>query len=169
MMRIWPLAGLGSALALGACATLQQYEAAGDIRAFLLSIRDTDQAAFEAHIDRPALKEQLRARLEAYAFRRNAGVAALAAQFAGPLVDFAVDQLAQPDVFLAVAEAEGYSPDRPIPSPMMLAPLIRPIDADRACVATKAGGPCVLVFRNEGGTWKLIAFEGDPKMLRLKL
>ena len=56
-----------------------------------------------------------------------------------------------------------------MPSAAFLTPLIKPVDADRACVSEKAGGPCLLVFRKEDGAWKLIAFEGDPKMLKLKL
>lgn len=171
MSRASAAFALAGALSLGACATLQQYEAAGDIHAFLVAIRDGDQATFEAHIDRPALKTQMRARLIGYVLqRKDAGAfGALGAALAGPVADFAVDALAQPQVFLAVAEAEGYSPDQPIPGRAWLAPLIRPIDADRACVTTRAGGPCVLVFRNEGGAWKLIAFEGDLKTLKLKL
>ena len=164
------LAGL-AALSLAACATLQQYEAAGDVRAFLIAIRDGDQAAFDAHIDRPALKEQIRARLISYVMQRKdtGAVAVLGTALAGPLVDYAVDHLAQPQVFLAVAEAEGYSPDQAIPPAIALAPLVRPIDSERACVSNKSGGPCVLVFRHEDGAWKLVAFEGDPKMLKLKL
>ena len=171
MMRALTLLALAGALALGACATLQQYEAAGDIRAFLLAIRDGDQAGFDAHIDRPALKEQVRARVIAYVMQRQdtGGLAVLGAAMAGPIADYAVDHLAQPQVFLAVAEAEGYSPDQPVPSAAFLTPLIKPIDSERACISEKAGGPCVLVFRKEDGAWKLIAFEGDPKMLKLKL
>lgn len=171
MTRPITLIVLAAALSLGACATLQQYEAASDIRAFLLAIRDGDQAGFEAHIDRPALKTQVRERLIAYIMQRQAagGLAVLGAALAGPIADYAVDHLAQPQVFLAVAEAEGYSPDQPVPSAAFLTPLIKPIDADRACVSEKAGGPCVLVFRKEDGAWKLIAFEGDLKMLKLKL
>ena len=171
MTRLLRSLAFAAALSLGACVTLQQYEAANDIRAFLLSIRDTDQAAFDAHIDRPALKEQVRARVIAYVMQRQdtGGLAVFGAALAGPIADYAVDHLAQPQVFLAVAEAEGYSPDQPVPSAAFLTPLIKPIDADRACVSTKAGGPCVLVFRKEDGAWKLIAFEGDPKMLKLKL
>ncbi len=168
--RIAPLVVL-ALLALSACATLQQYEAAGDIRAFLLAVRDTDQAAFDAHIDRPALKAQVRARLIAYVLQRKdtGGLAVFGSAMAGPIADYAVDHLAQPQVFLAVAEAEGYSPDQPVPNAAFLAPLIKPIDGERACISQKAGGPCVLLFRKEDGAWKLIAFEGDPGMLKLKL
>lgn len=169
MKRALTLLTFAVALSLGACATLQQYEAAGDIRAFLLAIRDTDQAAFDAHIDRPALKAQIRERLIAYVMQRRdaGGLAVFGAALAGPIADYAVDHLAQPQVFLAVAEAEGYSPDQPVPNAAFLTPLIKPIDANRACVSQKAGGPCVLVFRKEDEAWKLIAFEGDPKMLKL--
>ena len=83
-------------------------------------------------------------------------------QLAGPLVDFAVDKLAQPEVFLAVAQAEGYSPDKPIPDAMLLARLVKTVDAERACVTAKPGGPCLLVFRNEAGVWKLIASRATP-------
>ena len=51
------------ALSLGACATVQRYDAAGDIHAFLIAIRDNDKAAFDAHVDRPALKAQMHARI----------------------------------------------------------------------------------------------------------
>ena len=40
------------ALALSACATAQRLDAAGDVHALLVSIRDEDQAAFDAHVDR---------------------------------------------------------------------------------------------------------------------
>ena len=171
MTRPLTLLALVTVLMLSACATLEQYDAANDIRAFLLAIRDTDQTAFDAHIDRPALKEQVRARLIAYIMQRQdtGGLAVFGAALAGPIADYAVDHLAQPQVFLAVAEAEGYSPDQPVPSAAFLTPLIKPVDADRACVSEKVGGACVLVFRKEDGAWKLIAFEGDPKMLKLKL
>ena len=28
------------------------------------------------------------------------------------------------------------------------------------CAARSKTGPCILVFKNEGGSWKLIGFEG---------
>ena len=44
------------AAALAACATVPKFEAAGDIHAFLVAIRDGDRESFDAHVDRQALK-----------------------------------------------------------------------------------------------------------------
>ncbi len=168
-MNIRLLIACALALSVSACATLQQYEAANDIRALLISIRDTDQAAFDAHVDKPALKAQLRAVATAEALKRKDQLGALGAVLAGPLVDIIVDRYLRPEVFLAVAEADGYSPDRPIPNAALLTPLIRPLDAEHACVTTKQGGPCAFLFRKEASVWKLVAFQGDPRTLKLNL
>ncbi len=156
------------ALSLGACATVERYDAAGDIHAFLVSIRDNDKAGFDAHVDRPALKAQLRVRVQAGLLKRNDNLAALASMFAGPLVDAAVDQLVQPGVFLAVAEANGYAPSKPLPGRAAIAGALRNLDDGRVCVTVKRDGPCVLDFRNEDGTWRLVAFEGEPGLQKLR-
>lgn len=156
------------ALSLSACATVTRYDAAGDIHAFLVAIRDGDKAGFEAHVDRPALKEQLRARMMADLIKRQDGLGALGAVFAGPLADVAVDQLVQPSVFLAIAEAKGYAPSKLLPGRAALTGALRRLDDDRVCVTTKHDGPCVLDFRDEMGVWRLVAFEGDPGLLKLR-
>ena len=56
-----------AALVLSGCATAQRYDAAADVHALLVSIRDNDKAAFEAHVDRPALKRQIEGRMMAEA------------------------------------------------------------------------------------------------------
>lgn len=167
-MKLHVLLVAFAALSLSACATVERYDAAGDIHAFLVSIRDNDKAGFDAHVDRPALKAQLRTRVQAGLLKRNDNLAALAAVFAGPLVDAAVDQLVQPGVFLSVAEANGYAPSKPLPGRAAIAGALRTLDDGRVCVTVKRGGPCVLDFRNEDGTWRLVAFEGDPSLLKMK-
>jgi hypothetical protein len=160
MRRILALTLLVLTAALAGCATIPRYEAANDIHAFLISIRDGDRATFDQHVDKPALKEQLRARLLTEAGRSSGSLGSLGALVAGPLVDFGVDTLVRPDVFRAVAVEHGYAPDRPIPGVIAIGQFVRPLDGDRACVIAKRDGPCVLMFKNEGGTWKLIGFEG---------
>lgn len=152
---------------IAACGVTAQLGAANDIHAFLIAIRDDDSKAFDAHVDRDALKTQLRARLIADAAKDQSGLAALAAAFSRPLVDVAVDELVQPDVFQAVASYLGYSRATPIPNQIVIAEALKPIDADNVCVTRKHNGPCVLVFRNEAGVWRLVAFEGDAKLLKL--
>jgi hypothetical protein len=156
-MRLIPL--LCAVLLLAGCATVPRYEAANDIHAFLVSIRDADTTGFDQHVDRSALKTQLRSRLLAEG-ADGGGASAVGAFLAGPLVDVAVDALVRPEVFRALAIELGYAPDKPIPSVLAIGALVRPLEGGRACVITRRDGPCVLMFKNEDGAWKLIGFEG---------
>jgi len=158
-----------AALAASACAVTTRIDAAGDVHAFLVSIRDGDRASFDAHIDRPALKEQIRARLMAEAAKRQSkagDLAALSVLLGRPVVDMAADRLIAPDVFRAVAEYFGYSAQTPIPNQLTIAQALRPLDDSHVCVARKKDAPCILIFHNEDGVWRLTSFEGDSKMLR---
>jgi hypothetical protein len=157
------------ALALGACADVERYDAAGDVHALLISIRDDDQAAFDAHIDRRALKRELRERLTAEAIRRTGGdpaIGALAAIAARPLADAATDILVQPEVFRAVADYLGYSRSQPIPGPFVIASALRRIDDEHVCVVDKKRDQCLLVFTQEDQVWRLSGFQGDLGMLK---
>ena len=157
-------AGLAAA-GLTACATAEKFDAAGDIRAFLVSVRDGDKATFDAHVDKPALKAGLKARLLAAAASSH-GVQsreALGALLAGPLVGVAVDALARPEVFRAAAELAGYGPDTHIPGPLVLGQDLQLMPDDRVCALIRHR--CAFVFKREDGVWKLIDFEGDLGLL----
>ncbi len=151
------------------CATVTRYDAASDIGAFLTAVRDGDDAAFEAHVDRPALKDNLKARLLAATARRY-GVESKqtlgALVLAGPLANVAVDGLVRPQVFSAAASLLGYGPETKIPNALVLGHQVKPLDDQRVCVIAK--GQCVFVFRREEGTWRMIAFEGDVGLLDRK-
>ena len=151
------------ALAMTACATVPKFEAAGDIHAFLVAIRDGDRESFDAHVDRPALKTQLKSRLiaEQAESHGTASWQALGAVLAGPLVDVGVDALVQPATFRAVALRLGYAPDQPIPNRLQIDAFLRSIGDGSVCVVTRRDGPCTLVFRNEDGVWRLVGYEGD--------
>ncbi|MFI4976114.1 MAG: hypothetical protein ACHP84_16360 [Caulobacterales bacterium] len=161
-------AALLCALAAG-CATTEQISAAGDVRAFLISIRDDDRAAFDAHVDRPALERQLESRILRRVDTSDHRVAAraLAAVLARPLSQLAGDALLQPQVFRSVAEYYGYKPDMPIPSEFTIAQALRGLPDNRVCAAKSHSGPCLMTFAQEDGVWRLVSFDGDPSMLRL--
>jgi hypothetical protein len=161
LRRLGALAALAAVLTLSACLGPERLTAANDVHAFLLSIRDDDRAAFNAHVDRPALKAQLGARLMDEAAQRGPAYEALAAVFGQTLMDVGVDKLVRPDVFRFVAEQLGYSPDKPIPGPIGIAEALRPIDADHVCVVTRRDGPCLFTFADEDGVWRLTAFNGE--------
>ena len=161
-----PILILAAALTLTACASVQRLGAATDVHALLVSIRDNDQQAFDAHVDRPALKQTIQAMIEQKGAKRYGALASLL----GPgLAQFAGDTLVQPAVFKQVARQYGYSDDTKIPNPLVIASALKPLPDGRVCATKKKDGPCTLVFTKEAGTWKLTGFEGDVKDLHLKL
>jgi len=155
-----------AAASLAACASMQRLDAANDVHALLLAIRDDDQQAFDAHVDRPALKRAIEAKIEQRASKRYGDIASL---LAPGLAEFAGDTLVQPGVFKLVARQYGYSDQARIPGPMAIAGALKPLPDGRVCAVKKKDGPCVLVFTKEQGVWKLTGFEGQISDLRLKL
>ncbi len=165
-MRLRPCLAAALALVASGCATVPRLSAANDIHAFLVAVRNGDREGFDAHVDRGALKTQLRSRVLGETARASGtgSWATLGAALAGPLVDVAVDALVQPAVFRAEAVRLGYDPARPIPSTLALAALVRPVGDGRVCVTTAHGGPCVFDFDDEGGAWRLTGYEGPLKL-----
>ena len=160
------LIAAAAGLSLTACASVERLDAANDVHALLLSIRDDNQQAFDAHVDRPALKRQIQGLIEQKASKRYGGIVAA---LAPGLADFAGDTLVQPDVFRQVARQYGYGDDSKIPNPLVIAQALKTLPDGRVCAVKKKDGPCTLVFTKEAGVWKLTGFEGDVKDLRLKL
>ena len=160
---------LSVSLALANCATTEGLSAAGDVHALLVSIRDNDRAAFDAHVDRKALEAQLQAIMVERAKSADLpdGLKGLSLLVSGPLAKVASKALIRPDVFRAVADYYGYQPQTPIPGSLALAAILRPVDGGRVCAARGRKGPCLLTFANESGTWRLVEFNGDAAMLRL--
>ena len=156
------------ALSLSACATVQKLDAAGDVHALLISIRDSDDATFDTLVDRRALKREIEGRLVRQA-GQDQRLTGLAAILAPGLAELAGEALIQPDVFRAVAEYYGYTPDMRIPGPLAISQQLRPLPDGRVCAVKKKDGPCLLIFTHAAdGHWKLSGFEGDLSMLRLK-
>jgi len=156
--------------ALAGCATTQRLSAAGDVHSLLVAIRDDDHAAFDLHVDRRALEAQLQARLVDRASAADAprALRGLGVWLSGPLARVAGDALIQPEVFRAVADYYGYRPRTPIPSALVLAGALRSLPDGRVCAARDKKGPCLLTFADEGGVWRLVGFDGDAAMLRLR-
>jgi hypothetical protein len=154
-----------AALALAGCSTIARYDAAGDIHDFLIAVRDGDRQTFDAHVDRPALKSNLKARLLAHAAGGH-GVESgelAAALLTGPLVDVAVDALVRPQVFRAAAMMAGYGPQTHVPGALVLGQDLQPMDQDRICALIRHR--CAFVFKREDGVWRMIDFEGDLSLL----
>jgi hypothetical protein len=169
MMFRWKPLVAALALLAGACATTQRIDAAGDVHALLIAIRDDDHAGFDAHVDREALEQELEARIldRTQAADTTDTVKALGALLAHPLSRLAGDALIRPKVFRAVAEYFGYRPQTPIPNQLEIAGALRTLPDGRVCAAKTRKGPCLITFANEAGTWRLVSFDGDISLLRL--
>jgi hypothetical protein len=162
------LIATAAALSLTACASAHKLDAANDVHALLLSIRDNDGQTFDAHVDHDALKKQLSAQLD-QGIGQNKKVRDLAALLGPSVIDFADQALIQPKTFKLVAEQYGYSPATKIPGPIAIATTLKTLPDGRVCATKKKDGPCVLTFTKEQGVWKLTSFDGDFSTLRLKL
>ncbi len=151
---------------LTGCATTQRLSAAGDVRALLVAIRDDDRAAFDAHVDRRALEAEIQARVVARSRASGLGPGAggLGILLSGPLARAAGGALIRPEVFRAVADFYGYRPETPIPGPLSLAVALTPLADGRVCARGRKGGPCLLTFADEEGTWRLVAFDAGRVM-----
>jgi hypothetical protein len=156
------------ALTLSACATAQKLGAASDVHALLVSIRDNDHAAFDAHVDHEALKADLQSKIEQQ-LSTNKKMKGLAALLGPSTLDLADQLLVQPKTFRLVAEQYGYRSDMAIPGAIAISRSLKTLPDGRVCATKKKDGPCLLVFTKEQGVWKLTGFEGDSSMLRLKL
>lgn len=157
------LAGLG---VLTGCATTERLSAASDVHRLLVSIRDDDRAEFEAHVDRRALEAEIQAELVSRARddRLPPAGRGLGMVLSGPLARAAGGVLIRPDVFRAVADYYGYRPDTPIPGQIGLAGALTALPDGGVCAKTRKGGPCLLTFAQEEGTWRLVAFDAHTVM-----
>ena len=155
---------------VAACATTQRYSAAGDVHALMVAIRDNDGPTFDAHVDRRALEAQIQDLIMQRAARPGTSdaVRGLGAILSGPLARAAGGLLIQPEVFRAVADYYGYRPGTRIPGVIAIAAALRPLPDGRVCATTKRDGPCLVTFADEDGVWRLVSFDGDAAMLRLR-
>ena len=162
MTRFALLSAAAMALLAG-CATTQRLAAAADVHGFLVATRDDDQAAFEAHVDRRALEAEIQSVMIEKSRDPRLGEAggALGLLLSGPLSPVAGAALLQPEVFRAVAAHYGYRPERPIPGQLSIAAALTSLPDGTVCAKARRAGPCLLPFADEGGTWKLVAFDAD--------
>ncbi|MFZ4607676.1 MAG: DUF2939 domain-containing protein [Caulobacter sp.] len=167
MIRTLALLAL-TVVTLAGCATASRFDAAGDVHSLLVAIRDNDREAFDRYVDRPALKQNLEGRVMRETTRADMddGARALAALIAPNLADIAVEALIRPEVFRAIANYYGYTPDKPLPDRLAIGASLKYLDDGRVCATKKKDGPCLLTFTNVEGTWKLSGFEGDLADLR---
>jgi hypothetical protein len=157
-----PLLALTAGLAmisLSGCDQLQErWQAAEGVHDFIAAVQSGDQAAFDARIDRAALRQGLRDRL-GKAVGGGQGGEILGALLGSRSADSAIDQMITPESFRILWRASGLPMDR-VPTAVEISPLLIMQGPGQACVRRGVKSDrCVLDFKDEGGTWKLVGIE----------
>jgi hypothetical protein len=156
------VAGLAAALlvAQGCARKTPQEDASGTAQALLAAAWSGDAKAFDATIDRPAVRADLRRQLMAVAQANMLAVE-------GGASDAALDRMITPDA-LRLAQAETGQPLAAAPTKAQAAALLAPAGKDRVCLR---GAPdqagCVLTFGREAAGWRLIGMAPAGFTVRL--
>lgn len=165
-----PLIALVIVALLAGCAATDRYGAAGDVHALMIAIRDDDNAAFDAHVDRRALEARLQTEMlsRARSAHLSSGLTLLGAWLSGPASRLAGEALVRPEIFRDVASFYGYSANTPIPNRLSLAAALTPLPDGRVCATPRRQGPCLLTFAHEDGVWRMVDFNADATLSGLR-
>jgi hypothetical protein len=146
MRRVAWAAALLVTVTMAGCAKPAK-QAAPDVLAFLTAVKTQDQTAFEAGVDRTAVRRALRAQLVDLA--RAAGV-----EVEGGPSEFALDRMINPDNIRLAGDT---------PSVVELGKLLKPVDDKRVCLPDRTPEQnCLLTFERQKDDaagkagWKLV-------------
>jgi len=151
-VRVAALCALG--LATQGCGGAGGGDAAAAAQALLAAAQAGDAAKFEAGIDRPALRAELRQQI--------IGVGQANGLDVGGPSDTALDRMIGPQAVHLVPAAGGAALAGP-PTPAQVAGLVKPAGAGRVCLhdLTPQQG-CLLTFLHEKAGWRLVSMpSGD--------
>ena len=151
MVRTLKVAALAALvlLAQGCARKSQESGAAEAAHAVLAAVWSGDVKQFEATVDRPALRADLRRQLLAVAQVNTLSVE-------GGASDAALDRMITPDAFRMVEQQTG-APLPAAPTKAQIQALLKPAGKDRACVQAAAPEQaCLLTFAKEKTGWRLV-------------
>lgn len=129
-------------------------DASGAAQGLLAAAQAANAEAFEAWLDRPALRSVLREQMIAVAQQNGLDVG-------GPS-DVALDRMIGPQV-LKLMQAGSRAPLAAPPSAAQVAAMMKPLGKDRACLHDLTPQQaCILTFAREKPGWRLVALPaGD--------
>jgi hypothetical protein len=152
MVRTLTVAALAAfvVMAQGCARKPQESAAAAAAQTLLTAAWSGDDKGFEAAIDRPALRADLRRQLMAVAQANGLSIE-------GGASDAALDRMITPDAFRMVQATTGQ-PLAAAPTRAQAEALLKPAGADRACVpaAPPEQQTCLLTFAKEQSGWRLV-------------
>jgi len=139
----------GFALALAGCSLDAKGDAAKAVAGFLAAAKADDTTAFEAALDRPALRIDLRDQLAALA--KSSGL-----DVNGGPSEFAMDRMITPQL-VRRAEAGTGLPDAPTAD--QIAPALKTVEKGKVCLQDAAKTRCLLTFAKSGKAWRLVGMQ----------
>jgi hypothetical protein len=141
-----------AAFGLSACGGSTPSGAAEAASRLLAAVYRGDRVAFEAEIDRAAVREDVRRQVTLMAKGATLDVDG------GPS-EFALDRMISPAAFRLVKAGSGEALRAP-PTPQQIAKLMRTVDARHACLRDAAApANCLLTFAKEKKQWRLVGMK----------
>jgi len=141
------------AVLLGACGPGLRAKGSAAIASFLADVQRDDVKAFEAGVDRPAVRGDLRAQLAALGKTRGVDV--------GGASEFALDRMITPQAVRAAAARVGAGwPATPTAAQVL--PHMKVADPRHICLEEAATRRCLLSFAQEDGAWRLVGLRFIP-------
>ena len=138
-------------LVLGGCGLGVRADAAHDIARFLDAARRDDRPAFEAALDRPALRADLHDQIT------DLGRGKLLEVDGGPS-EFTLDRRVTPRSVQLAAAHSGLDASA-APTPAQVAARLKIRDRAHACLAPAGQDRCVLSFSKRAGAWRLAGLQ----------
>ncbi len=136
-------------LGLAACGGDAPKGAAESASRLLGAAMKNDRVAFEAEIDRGAVRDDVRRQVSELARGRTLDVEG------GPS-EFALDRMIGPEAMKVVGE--GGELLTIAPSPRQVGRLMKVLNDGQVCLQSDPG-PCQLVFQKERGQWRLVGMR----------
>jgi len=158
MVRRMHRTGLVVALSALACLTSAcgggvRAKGSAAISAFLGAVQREDRQAFEAGLDRPALRADLRDQLADLG--RSHGVDV------GGASEFALDRMITPQAVRL--SAQRVVPGWPaVPTAAQVIPHMKATDGAHVCLEEAASRRCLLSFAHKDGGWRLVGMAFTP-------
>jgi len=149
MIRVLPVMAM-AAFVLSACGGGAPKGAAESASRLLAAAVAGDRAAFEAEIDRAAVRNDIRRQVAAVARGQ-------ALEIEGGPSEFALDRMISPTAIRLVHARTGQ-PLAKAPTVDQVAELMRELDADHACLKGRKGD-CLLTFAREDRAWRLVGMK----------
>jgi CTP:molybdopterin cytidylyltransferase MocA len=149
MIRVFPVLAL-AALAVSGCGGAAPKGAAESASRLLAAAVAGDRVAFEAEIDRPAVRDDVRRQIAEVARGK-------ALEVEGGPSEFALDRMISPAAIRLVHARTGQ-PLAAAPSVAQVARLMRALDGGRACLKGRKGD-CLLTFARDKRDWRLVGMK----------